>query len=106
MRAARDGSPAGQALRRPLERAQARADQAADEEAQDPARSRAQGRSHRALAANPIAAASRKSNMARALAEPFAAGYATAGMISLLLAVLARTGAAEDSLLRRMAEGD
>jgi RNA polymerase sigma-70 factor (ECF subfamily) len=44
--------------------------------------------------------------MALALAPRFAAGYATAGMLPLLLAVLARAGAAEESLLRRMAAGD
>ena len=44
--------------------------------------------------------------MTRALAQSVAAGYATAGMLPLLLAVLAHTGAAEESLLRRMAAGD
>lgn len=44
--------------------------------------------------------------MASALAEHPAPGYATVGMLSLLLAVLARSGAAEESLLRRMATGD
>jgi RNA polymerase sigma-70 factor (ECF subfamily) len=43
--------------------------------------------------------------MPRALAQPFAAGYA-AQMLPLLLAVLARAGDAEDSLLRRVASGD
>lgn len=44
--------------------------------------------------------------MPRALAQSFAAGYATAGMLPLLLAVLAHTSAAEELLLRRMAAGD
>jgi RNA polymerase sigma-70 factor, ECF subfamily len=41
-----------------------------------------------------------------ALAEPPSSGYATAAMVSLLLAVLAGTSEADDSLLRRMAAGD
>jgi RNA polymerase sigma-70 factor (ECF subfamily) len=44
--------------------------------------------------------------MACALAEPFAAGYATARMLPLLLAVLARASGAEDALLGRIAQGD
>jgi RNA polymerase sigma-70 factor (ECF subfamily) len=44
--------------------------------------------------------------MSRALAQSVTAGYATVGMLPLLLAVLAHTGAAEESLLRRMAAGD
>jgi RNA polymerase sigma-70 factor, ECF subfamily len=40
------------------------------------------------------------------LAEPSASGYATAAMVSLLLAVLAGASEADDSLLRRMAAGD
>jgi RNA polymerase sigma-70 factor (ECF subfamily) len=44
--------------------------------------------------------------MSPVLAESFAAGYATAGMFPSFLAVLAHIGAAEESLLRRMAAGD
>ena len=44
--------------------------------------------------------------MPPALAQSFAAGYATAGMFPSLFAVLAHIGAAEDSLVRRMAAGD